>query len=249
MANSDSGDSLISRFDRILDAFTAAEDTVSATEIARRAGLPTATAHRLCRDMASHGWLDALDDGYAVGTRLWEVANRSSQRTKLAVLARPYLADVQAVVGQHVQLGVVEGPEVLFIDRLSGRDSPRIHGGVARRLPLHLSATGLVLLAHMPPALREEHRRSHVGEEHLSLVDEERLAHVRTHGYCVQTGAIESDITGVAVPVIRRGRGVAAGLGLVTDDPDVGRRPAPWIQILQIAVRGIRRELNGRPAR
>ena len=35
-----------------------------------------------------------------------------------------------------------------------------------------------------------------------------------------------------------------AGLGIVTDDEEVARRPAPWVQMLQIAARGIQRGLS-----
>ncbi|WP_261623815.1 IclR family transcriptional regulator [Nesterenkonia marinintestina] len=245
MANSGSGDSLITRLDRILSTFTGTEDTMTSAEIARRADLPTATAHRLCRDMAERGWLDAQESGYAIGTHLWEITNRSSRRTKLAVLARPYMADVQSVVGQHVQLGITDDSEVLFLDRISGRDAPAIHGAVAERLPLHLSATGVVLLAAAAPEAREAYRGDldPTDATARAACSEERLADVRRRGHCAQTGAIEPGITGIAVPLRDRNSRVIAGLGLVTDQEDVAQRPGPWVQILQIAARGIHRRL------
>lgn len=247
MANSPTGDSLLSRLDRVLDAFSAAEAPLSAAEIARRTGLPPATAHRLCRDMALVGWLEQLPGGYMVGTRLWEMTNRSSTTTKLAMRARPYLADVHAVVGHHVQLGVIEDDEVLFIDRLSRRGAAHIHGGVAGRLPLHLSAAGIVLLAHAPSEFRQAYRDRHSTDLQGAqrILSEDRMASIRQDGYCAQTGAIEPDITGIAVPISRRGRGVIAALGVVTDDPDAAARPGPWAQMLLVAARGIQREAAG----
>jgi len=247
MANSPTGDSVLMRLDRVLSTFSAADSLLSAAEISRRTGLPPATAHRLCRDMTELGWLESLPAGYMVGTRLWEMTNRSAPRMKLAVRARPYLSDVHAVVGQHVQLGVVEGSEVLFVDRLSAREAPEIHGGVAGRLPLHLSATGIVLLAHASAEFRSLYRRQHAQESATSLqnISEERLEQVRQQGFCAQTGVIEPGVTGVAVPIWQRGRTVIASLGVVTDDDDVARRPAPWVQMLTIAARGIQREVGG----
>ncbi|GAA1168492.1 IclR family transcriptional regulator [Nesterenkonia sandarakina] len=246
MANSPTGDSVLTRLDRVLSTFSAAESLLSAAEIARRTGLPPATAHRLCRDMAELGWLESLPAGYMVGTRLWEMTNRSAPTMKLAVRARPYLTDVHAVMGQHVQLGVIEGREVLFVDRLSAREAPSIHGGVAGRLPLHVSATGLVLLAHAPSEFRTFYRTQHQDAAGGQIISEDRLEQVRQQGYCAQTGVIEREVTGVAVPIRQRGRSVVAALGVVTDDDDVARRPAPWVQMLQIAARGIQREISGR---
>ncbi|TLP79941.1 IclR family transcriptional regulator [Nesterenkonia sphaerica] len=244
MANSPTGESLLDRLDRILDAFSAAESLLTAAEIARRTGLPSATAHRLCTAMADRGWLESLPGGYMVGTRLWEMTNRSASTMKLAIRARPYLSDVHAVVGHHVQLGVIDADEVLFIDRLSGRGAPEIHGGVAGRLPLHLSATGMVLLAHAPDDFRDSYRDRCSGAlpGQGAPVAEERLEVIRRRGFCAQTGAIESGVTGVAVPIRKRGEGVVAALGVVTDDPDAASRPGPWAQTLLVAARGIQRE-------
>lgn len=245
MANSPTGEALIERLDRVLNAFTPEDDALSTAEIARRAGLPPATAHRVCGDMVRVGWLDQRPGGYTVGSRLWEITNRASRRTKLAVLSRPYLSDIQAVMGQHVQLGVIDGFDVLFVDRLSSREAPEIHGGVAGRLPLHASATGLVLLAHASSEFQASYREKHRDDAEASpRLSEEHLAFIRQHGCCAQTGAIEENITGLAVPIRQKGRQLAAGLGIVTDDEEVARRPAPWVQMLQIAARGIQRGLS-----
>lgn len=247
MANSTTGDSVLTRLDRILATFSEAEDLLSAAEIARRTNIPAATVHRLCREMTRHHWLESRTGGFVIGNRLWEMSNRSSPTTKLAVRARPFLADLHAVIGQHVQLGVIEGREVLFIDRLSGHQAPTIHGGVANRLPLHASATGIVLLAHAPAEFRRYYRDHAAPEDSAAqkLTAEARLERIRREGYCLQTGAIEADITGLAVPITAGGRRVVAGLGVVTDDPDLAKRPAPRVQLLQIAARGISRVLAG----
>ncbi|NDK31979.1 IclR family transcriptional regulator [Nesterenkonia haasae] len=246
MANSPTGEPLLERLDRVLDAFSAADSPLTAAEISRRTGLPPATAHRLCTDMAARGWLEALPGGYMVGARLWEITNRASTTMKLTIRARPYLSDVHAVVGHHVQLGVIEDDEVLFIDRLSGRGAPEIHGGVAGRLPLHLSATGIVLLAYAPSDRRESYRRRHasaVAEDGVALT-EERLEDIRRRRFCAQTGAIEPDVTGLAVPISHRNGAVMAALGVVTDDHDAATRPGTWAQMLLVAARGIQRDVS-----
>jgi DNA-binding IclR family transcriptional regulator len=67
----------------------------------------------------------------------------------------PSMEDLHAVVGHHTQLGVLEGDEVLFVERLSAPGAVINFSRIAGRMPLHASSSGLVLLAHGPPALQE----------------------------------------------------------------------------------------------
>ncbi|WP_454320381.1 IclR family transcriptional regulator domain-containing protein [Streptomyces phaeoluteigriseus] len=59
------------------------------------------------------------------------------------------------VVGHHVQIGVPEGDEVLFLERLTAPGAIVNYTRIAGRLTLHVSSSGLVLLAHGPVGLRE----------------------------------------------------------------------------------------------
>ena len=79
MANSGSGDSVVDRVVRLLEAFPEGSAALQLTELAERAGLPLTTAHRLVRQLAGHGLLDLGDGGSVrLGLRLWELVNRNS---------------------------------------------------------------------------------------------------------------------------------------------------------------------------
>ena len=252
MANSPTGESVLQRADRILAAFTAEEPRLTGGRIAVLAGLPPATAHRLARDMAHQGWLDRVEGGlYVVGTRLWELANRSSRELGLAQAARPFMGDIHAVLRQHVQLGIVEGREVLLVERLSHPLAVPVRSAVAGRLPLHLSATGLVLLAHAPQELREAYLSGPLTAlTELSSTDPRVLAgeldRIRLAGHALQTGYLEPETAGIAVPVRGRGEQVVAGLGVITRAGDPAARAGAIVQALHTAAHGIRRTLRDR---
>lgn len=115
-------------------------------ELAARAGLPLATAYRLVDQLGGHDFLRRDDGGRVrLGLGLGELASRSSTALDLREAAMPYMEDVQAVVGQHTQLGVLRHDDVLFIERLSGRDSVVNQARVAGRLPIHKSSSGVVV--------------------------------------------------------------------------------------------------------
>jgi DNA-binding IclR family transcriptional regulator len=69
----DAAESVLERAARILRAFTADDDTLTAKQLAQRAGLPRSTAHRMAVDLVALKLLDRMPDGaFTIGTGLWE---------------------------------------------------------------------------------------------------------------------------------------------------------------------------------
>ena len=220
MANSRTGDSVIERLVRVLATFDAEHTEQTPSDIARRAGLPASTGHRLVADLVDSGLLERTENGRArVGMRLWELATRGSLALGLREAALPAMERVQSVVRQHTQLGVIDSDQVLFLERLSHPDAGANITRIAGRLPLHASSSGLVLLAAAPPPVLERVLAAPLAPlapETITDPDElrRRLASIRRLGYAMSPGSIEAVSTGVAVPVRDRGRVVAA-LGVV----------------------------------
>lgn len=249
MANSRSGETVIERVDRILAVFTAQHPRLTAAQVAEGSGLPTSTVHRLCGELAHRGWLDYEGGAYVVGTRLWELSTRSSPESSLAAVATPFMQDAHAVLGQHIQLGRRQGQEVLILQRLSARGARGISSGVAGRLPLHVSAVGLILLAWMDRAVQEDYLRDlRQGTEVVpqgSVAQLERLlCSIRGLGHTVQTGNVEPDRTAIAVPVRNHHGDVVAGLGAVLDRANVAVDPEVTVQVLRAAAHGVERTLK-----
>jgi DNA-binding IclR family transcriptional regulator len=151
-----------------------------------------------------------------------------------------------------VQLGIVEGGEVLLVERLSHPRAVPVRSEVAGRLPLHLSATGLVLLAHAPQDYQEEYLRGPLAAfTELSPTDPGVLAaeleRIRSAGHALQTGYLEAGTAGIAVPVRGRGDQVVAGLGVITPAGDPAARAGAIVQALHTAAHGIRRTLRDAP--
>jgi DNA-binding IclR family transcriptional regulator len=124
MAGSSSGQSVLERVVLILGAFEQGGPALSVSEIARRTGLPTATAHRLVTELVATGMLErGADRRIRVGLRLWEIASRAPRALGLREAVLPCMESPQAATRQHTRLGVLDGTEVLFIERLSAPGS------------------------------------------------------------------------------------------------------------------------------
>ncbi len=216
MANSRSGDSMTSRIVRVLDTFGPDRTLQTASEIGRRAGIPTSSTHRIVAELEASGLLERDEDGRVrLGMRLWELALRGSTALRLRQAALPHMARVQEVVREHTQLAVLERDEALFLERLSHPDAGANITRIAGRLPLNASSSGLVLLAHADPAVRERVLAGPLRAVSRETVTDaavlrDLLAGIRRAGFVVAPGSVESVSTGVAVPVRDRGEVVAA---------------------------------------
>ena len=216
MANSPSGESIIARVVRVLETFGVDRTVQTASEIGRRAGLPSSTAHRLVDELVASGVLER-DDEHRVrlGMRLWELALRGSTALRLRQAALPHMEQVQAALREHTQLAVLEQEEALFLERLSHPAAVSNITRVAGRLPLHASSSGLVLLAHAEPALRERVLAGPLRSFGPDTVTDAAalrrlLAEIRRSGFVAAPGSIEAVSTGVAVPIRDAGEVIAA---------------------------------------
>jgi DNA-binding IclR family transcriptional regulator len=216
MANSRSGDSMTERIVRVLDTFTSERTMQTASEIARRTGLPSSSAHRIIAELIGQGLLERDDENrIRLGMRLWELALRGSSALRLRQAALPHMEHVQATIREHTQLAVLEHEEALFLERLSHPDAGANITRIAGRLPLNASSSGLVLLAFADPDLRERVLAGPLRAVSRETVTdaaalESLLAAIRRRGHVVAPGSIEAVSTGVAVPVRDRGEVVAA---------------------------------------
>ena len=259
MARSASGESVLTRTVRILEAFTPDETVLSVTQIARRARLHPATASRLIAELEAHGLLTREPDRRVrVGVRLWELALRASPALSLREAAMPLMEDAHAVLGHHVQLGLLDGTDVLFVERLSAPGAVINYTRIAGRLPLHVSSAGLVLLAFGSRALQEQVLAGPLIRYTASTITtpaalRAALAEVRRQEFAALPGHVHEDALGIAVPVrdgpARGGAAPAGGpavIAALAAIVPVGTSRPMVTGVLTAAARGVTRALANR---
>ncbi|MGK5553664.1 IclR family transcriptional regulator [Actinomadura kijaniata] len=248
-AGETAGGTTLSRAVRVLEAFGPDGAALSVAEIARRSGVSTATTSRMVAELVRLGLLERdADRRVRAGPRLRELASRVAPGLREA--AAPFMADLHAVVGHHVHLGVLEDARLLVVERLSAPDAVVDAGRFGGRLPAHASSGGLVLLAHAPAEVRERvlaGRRERFTA--ATVTDPARLrallADVRRGGFAFCRGHVHPRAAGIAAPVRdARGRVVAALTAVVPND--AGARTQ--VSALRLAARGVSRALGARPA-
>lgn len=232
----------------ILAAFDAGHRELTLTELAHRADLVVSTAHRRAAQLVAWGALERTAEGrYRIGLRLWEVAALAPRGQGLRELALPFLEDLYVVTRQNVQLAVREGYELVFLERLAGRDSVPVLTRVGGRFTLHATGVGLVLLAHAPAEVQQA-----VLDQPLPTYTDRTvtdpavlrgvLDHVRRTGYAVSDGTVTDDALSVAAPVLGVGGEVVAAVSIVVRSGSAS--PLALSALVRTAARGISRAVG-----
>ena len=140
----------------VLATFHRDRQSQTLSQIARHAGIPLSTAHRVVSELAEWGALERSPDGqWHIGLRLWEVASAAPRTQILRDVALPFMQDLYEATHENVQLAVREGTELVFVERIAGHRSVELVTMVGLRFPLAATGMGRVLLAHAPREIRD----------------------------------------------------------------------------------------------
>src|SRR6478752_703218 len=122
--STESGRSVTSKITSILLTFTEGSEH-SLTEIARLAGLPISTAHRLTSELASWRLLERTDDGhYRAGLPLRMIGTVDACPPSIAERAPCVLEDLSAATKSRARLGVLQELDVSYIEKQPGPRPP-----------------------------------------------------------------------------------------------------------------------------
>jgi DNA-binding IclR family transcriptional regulator len=212
---------MIERVSMILDVFSPEEPVLTGGEIARRAGLSRATTARILSELARHDFIDRVQSGYQIGIRCFELGQMAQQPKDLRRLALATMFDLRRATGLTVQLGVLEGNDVVYIEILRGqyRDLT-IPSRVGGRVPSYATAGGKALLAHSPDRLVEElldGRLEKIGPNTVTDPRELRaeLDLARREGIAYEREESQAGLACAASPILR-GDGTAAAAISIT---------------------------------
>lgn len=145
--------SVLGKVSQIVETLAANGGRMGLSELARQSGVAKPSVHRLCADLVAWGLVERSGDGFRLGPRLFELGQRVPAVRGLRDTALPYMEELFVATKQTVHLAVLEGHDVLYVEKLAGLDSVSVPSTVAGRLPLHCTATGKCLLAFGDPEL------------------------------------------------------------------------------------------------
>lgn len=203
---------------QLLDAFRGAGPTLGVSEIARRSGVPKSTAFRLLAHLEQGGYVERDGSDYCLGRHLFELGNSVPlcRPRGLRSIAAPHLGQLFARVQKVVHMAVLEGSEVVYVEKIHGPDTVQVPTSVGARMSAACSSLGKAMLAFsdretigtvLQSGLDRRTRYS-VADPALFLRE---LSRVRQEGVAYDREEVQLGLACAAAPILGAdGRAVAA---------------------------------------
>lgn len=138
---------VIDRVSLVLDAFDG-PGRLTLAQVVRRTGLPRSSAHRMLDRLVQLRWLRRDGRDYELGMRLVELGSLAVHQDRLHKAATPLLHELHRATGLVVHLAVLDGTDVVYLDKIGDRMVAAIPTRVGGRQPAHCSAVGKAILAY-----------------------------------------------------------------------------------------------------
>jgi IclR family transcriptional regulator, KDG regulon repressor len=143
---------------RLLDVFRHDGPVLGVSELARQAGVAKSTAFRLLALLEDADLVERDGTGYRLSWRMFELGTTVQHRWPIGLreIAAPWMTDLFVKSGNVVHLAVMEGRDVLYLEKVSGPNSARTPTAVGARVPINCSSLGKVMLAYSRPDFVEQ---------------------------------------------------------------------------------------------
>jgi DNA-binding IclR family transcriptional regulator len=137
---------------RILEVFSDGERELALKELSSQSGVGRTSTFRILFTLAKNEYIikNPVTGKYRLGPRMKEIAWRSLRAHNLAEVARPVLEELRDRFDETVNLAVVQGKEIVYIQILESRRAFRMSATVGARAALHATAIGKAIAAFLP---------------------------------------------------------------------------------------------------
>ncbi len=203
---------------RLLEVVARSPEPRGVSSLARELDLTKSNVHRLLTTLTASGFLrrDAEHGTYGPSLKLWELGTLSVAGLDVRRVAAPVLARLAQDTGETANLAVLDGLEVVYLERVETSQAVRAFGRVGGRVPAHCVATGKVMLAHADAATvaaaleRLERHTDRTITEPYAFAEE--LVRVRRQGYASSAGEWREGVRSMAAPIWGPGNGSAGAV-------------------------------------
>lgn len=222
----------------VLEAIALSERPCGIAELAKKLGLAKSNVHRIIQTFVHRGYVRRNDDPprYECTLRLFELGTVLAERLDIRAAASPHLISLAERTSESVYLSILEGREVLYIDKVESSQPIRAYARTGGRAPLHCAATGKALLAYQSDEFLESlfPLTKYTPKTITTLAAmRKELNQIRSRGYAVNNGEWRSMVLGVAAPIFGLSRRPVAALSISGPmdrlKPAVIRRIAPLV--------------------
>lgn len=205
----------------ILETIRESRSGLSLADIARALGLPKPTAYRIVATLEGRGYIMRNVSGhYQIARKMFDLRQDESEEQILLRASQAIMVKLVESCRETVNLGVLDGGEVVVISTVESPQTIRMASKVGNRRYLHSTALGKVLLSGLPEkevqrliriqGLPKLTPRTIVTRQGLGV----ELDLVRKQGYAMDNEENEPDGRCLGAPIVSVGNRVVAALSI-----------------------------------
>ncbi|WP_160355340.1 IclR family transcriptional regulator [Bordetella sp. 02P26C-1] len=220
-------------------------------DIAEACGLARSNTHRTLQTLAHAGYMvrDKKTGRYRCTLKMFEIGARQLSNMDVRAYAPAQMRSLAQKTGETVHLSVLDGVDVVYIDKIDSPQPIRAYSAIGGRAPAYAVATGKALLAFQPTDYLSHYRsqlHSHTPTTRATeAVLQQELAEVARVGYAINRGEWRDGIGGVAVPIFSGLERPVAALGISGPlDRLTSVKMAECVPLLLEAAEAISRQLG-----
>ena len=223
--------------DRALDillCFTRKEPARSLTQIAESVHMSKTTVHRLLTTLETRRFISRDKDTgmYRLGFRIVEMASLVLQDMELRRWAQPYLKSLLEKYGETVDLSVLDGSHVMYLEVIESPRRVKLAAAVGQHLPAYFTASGKALLAFAPEEqvkkILAENIAEYGGKAGLTITRALKdLVKIAERGYAISEQEYEEHINAVAAPIFDADHRAVASIAIVGPSFRLSRERLP----------------------
>jgi len=203
----------------ILSAFDYNKKELSVLEISKITGIHRTTVHRSIFTLEKEGFIEKNESTgrYRLGLKLFELGNMVAANMDIRHRARAHIEKLAGSCGIATHLVIMDDWEAIYIDKIESPKSMIRYSRVGKRVPLHCTAVGKILLGGVPDEeIIKALSKSEFNKLTPNTIDNlyellQQVQHARDMGYALDLEELELGLNCVAVPVYNyRGNVIAA---------------------------------------
>lgn len=198
------------------------------SELARDVELDKATVYRILNTLVDSGYLARDHTGrYRLTQRLADLARSAPASPTLLELALPQLRRLAQATAETAYIAVVHADEAVFLDKIEGDQTIRVHTPSGSRIPLHCGSAAKVLLAYQSAELIDRVLVKLTRVTDYSITDagalQKELATIRKRGFAIGQQEWRIGVSGVAAPARDASGAVVAGIAISGPSERLGK--------------------------
>jgi len=207
---------------RVLKQFSTREREFGVSELARRLALGKSTVHRLVSTLTAEHLLEQNPENgkYRLGLAVYDLGAAVATHLDLHEAVTPPMERLRNATGETVQVAVLDGRQVVYVERLDSPHTLRLFLDVGRRNWAHSTATGKCLLAYLSGVELDRlldgwdlvRLTPHTITDPMRLRKE--LGAIRRQGHATNLSESEVGVLSVAAPIRNAGGSVAAAMSV-----------------------------------